>query len=323
MTTIMDHFMDLEEYLSNMFISTDFYGNFKCRAGECKHTCCAGWEIDIDDISLERFRSYDGELGKKMKEVIAFDDGEYHFINDENDRCPFLRGDGLCQLIIEKGEDDLSDICALHPRFYFDIDDFWFSGHGMACEVVSDQLVSSLKGRDLCFIIEDEENYIEDNKKDLKGLLKLMSFDSSNIKMHLSDYIKEKAFFDTKICHSIISKTEEIDNEWLKEIAGIDKISNEELMQFYSKDKEFIDACDRIYQYIFYRALEKVHDHSLETIEKYAAVNCQYVIMYLMANKDMTLSDAVRRWSQQIEYAVENSEYVMTEVERIKNAENI
>ena len=27
----------------------DYYEKFKCVGGDCKDTCCAGWEIDIDE----------------------------------------------------------------------------------------------------------------------------------------------------------------------------------------------------------------------------------------------------------------------------------
>ena len=27
----------------------DYYRDFKCSAGNCKHSCCIGWEIDIDE----------------------------------------------------------------------------------------------------------------------------------------------------------------------------------------------------------------------------------------------------------------------------------
>ena len=29
--------------------------DFRCKAGKCLHTCCAGWVIGIDDESLKRF----------------------------------------------------------------------------------------------------------------------------------------------------------------------------------------------------------------------------------------------------------------------------
>ena len=32
----------------------DYYSQFKCIADQCRHTCCVGWEIEVDDEGLER-----------------------------------------------------------------------------------------------------------------------------------------------------------------------------------------------------------------------------------------------------------------------------
>ena len=32
-------------------------GEFRCLAGSCPDTCCAGWEIVVDDVSADRFRA--------------------------------------------------------------------------------------------------------------------------------------------------------------------------------------------------------------------------------------------------------------------------
>ena len=31
----------------------NYYKKFKCIADKCKHNCCIGWEIDIDNDTLE------------------------------------------------------------------------------------------------------------------------------------------------------------------------------------------------------------------------------------------------------------------------------
>ena len=32
----------------------DFYPEFACIASRCGHSCCVGWEVDVDEDSLER-----------------------------------------------------------------------------------------------------------------------------------------------------------------------------------------------------------------------------------------------------------------------------
>ena len=34
----------------------DYYDDFKCIADKCPKTCCAGWQIEIDEDSIEKYR---------------------------------------------------------------------------------------------------------------------------------------------------------------------------------------------------------------------------------------------------------------------------
>ena len=44
----------------------DYYKNFKCIASLCRHTCCAGWEIDVDEDALKRFMAVP-DISKHIK----------------------------------------------------------------------------------------------------------------------------------------------------------------------------------------------------------------------------------------------------------------
>ena len=46
------------------YIKPNYYEKFKCIAGNCPDTCCAGWNIDIDDESLDKYESVPGEFGE-------------------------------------------------------------------------------------------------------------------------------------------------------------------------------------------------------------------------------------------------------------------
>ena len=37
-----------------------FYPAFRCKAGECRHSCCRGWEIDIDENTLSTYQCLPG-----------------------------------------------------------------------------------------------------------------------------------------------------------------------------------------------------------------------------------------------------------------------
>ena len=42
------------------YVYPDYYRQFTCIGGECPDTCCAGWEIVIDDKTLEKYKKYPG-----------------------------------------------------------------------------------------------------------------------------------------------------------------------------------------------------------------------------------------------------------------------
>ena len=77
------------------------YEQFHCLMGQCAHTCCAGWEIDIDGDRLEEYRRAGGALGDKLREKIDWASGCFRLEADE--RCPFLTEDGLCEIILTLG----------------------------------------------------------------------------------------------------------------------------------------------------------------------------------------------------------------------------
>ena len=37
------------------YLKPDFYDEFSCLAGACPKTCCAGWQIVIDETSLDKY----------------------------------------------------------------------------------------------------------------------------------------------------------------------------------------------------------------------------------------------------------------------------
>ena len=99
-----------------------YYDKFRCIAGACPNTCCAGWEIDIDDESYRYYMSVPGEFGRRlrdnMKQYAPEEDGyESHgFLLKKDKRCPFLNDENLCDIYRELGEKALCEVCANTPR---------------------------------------------------------------------------------------------------------------------------------------------------------------------------------------------------------------
>ena len=145
------------------YIKPDFYDDFRCIASACRHSCCAGWEIDIDEDTADYYAELSGAIGGELRAHISAEP-EPHFVMTEDGRCPFLCGDGLCRLILTLGEDALCDICAEHPRFYNFTGGREESGLGLCCEEVVRLLYSS--DAPIGFIAEDDGGPDEDSAEE-------------------------------------------------------------------------------------------------------------------------------------------------------------
>lgn len=92
----------------------EYYKKFRCLAGECPDTCCAGWEIPVDRESEKRYHAVQKEnhrFGRKLRKYIK--NGQ---IMSESRVCPFLDGEKLCEIYKEMGPDALCRTCRRHPR---------------------------------------------------------------------------------------------------------------------------------------------------------------------------------------------------------------
>ena len=111
----------------------NYYDEFKCIADKCKHNCCIGWEIDVDENTLEKYKKLDKRFGTGILDTICMEDTP-HFVLCENERCPQLDEKGLCKLISRFGEEALCNICNDHPRFRNYFENFTEMGLGLCCE---------------------------------------------------------------------------------------------------------------------------------------------------------------------------------------------
>lgn len=89
---------------------------FRCLTSACPDTCCALWEIPVDEDSAARLRAMDGALGARLREALVQVEGEWQFARKDG-RCVLLNAENLCELYAQCGEDSLCRTCHLHPRF--------------------------------------------------------------------------------------------------------------------------------------------------------------------------------------------------------------
>lgn len=118
-----------------------YYENFKCIASECSDSCCAGWEVDLDDEAFERYAAVTGSFGDRLRREMS-EVGERHFtIHDK--RCPFLNRENLCDIYTEMGEDALCETCTNFPRCYEEYGSTREMALSMACPEVVRLMIES------------------------------------------------------------------------------------------------------------------------------------------------------------------------------------
>ena len=273
------------------------YKDFHCRAAACDHSCCKGWEIDIDPGTARRYLDAPPPLGDRLRGAIAFDGETYSFRLTEDGRCPFLNKSGLCDIITEWGEDALCDICREHPRFYGTVGDYELQGLGLACEEAVSLLLNA------------KELRFTDGKNDCT-LPALATETTGETLFYDPSFHPDCDPASVRFILALFGDTEPIDEMWLP---GLNALT-EKLPETAGKAREYQKTYDRalydrIYQYILYRQLERAEYTKLQLLERYAAVCATYV--FIADACGAGTAEAVRRFSEQIEYSTENVDIII------------
>jgi lysine-N-methylase len=80
-----------------MLLVPDFYKKFKCIADKCTDSCCVGWEIEVDEKTLAKYKACP-DCTRILQSVELNADTPYIRLDGEG-RCPHLDGRGLCKII--------------------------------------------------------------------------------------------------------------------------------------------------------------------------------------------------------------------------------
>ncbi len=138
-----------------MKITTPFYyKDFKCIAGACTDTCCAGWDVDVDEASYKYYKSVKGSFGKRLKSVMVKSEEGGCTFTLNNGRCPVLNDENLCDLDIALGEENLCDTCAEFPRFINEYGNTREIGIAPSC-ITAGEIIFNYKDK---LVFENTEN---------------------------------------------------------------------------------------------------------------------------------------------------------------------
>ncbi len=150
------------------YVKPHFYDEFKCIADKCPDTCCAGWQIVIDEDSLEKYAACKDAFGKHLKNCIDWQEGCFF---QNNRRCAMLNDSNLCNLMIEKGEGWLCRTCDQYPRHTEEFDGVREVSLSLSCPVAAEIMLK--EEAPLRFVVneDDEPDPLEDEFEDFDYLL--------------------------------------------------------------------------------------------------------------------------------------------------------
>ena len=285
-----------------------YYKDFVCIADRCKHSCCIGWEIDVDAVTMEKYRALSGDCGERIMESIDPLESP-HFRLTAADRCPHLDGRGLCRIISSLGEGYLCDICREHPRFYHVTARGREVGLGISCEEACRIILGSDGYREMTVIGEDNEEADAefDSVAEREKVFSILSDSDIPYAERLCAIAKEYSASPTRLT----------DVEWRSILDGLEYLDSGARVLFmsYSSDVRTPKAAEKVLEralaYFIYR-----HASPAENAEEFrASIGFALFAERLLCSISSAdnIFDRARIISEEIEYSEENSDALKTE----------
>ena len=276
----------------------NYYEKFRCIADKCKHSCCIGWEIDIDEDTLDLYKSLEGEWGKKIRDKIG---GEPpHFILGEEERCPFLNEKGLCDIVSEFGDDGLCDICYLHPRFNNDYDDFTETGLGLCCEEVARIILTD---KEKFYIPLPESVKADDFFKERQEVFDILQDRSISVPARFEKLAKKydtKFEFANKVLYDVFTSLVRFDKSWEDVLERLKKEEDESVFERADLQIFF----EQLACYFIFRHFKNGVGFALISCWVIGQLCCECTSLDEMI-------DVARMYSSEIEYCEENTQIVV------------
>lgn len=318
----------------------DYFCKFKCIADKCKDSCCIGWEIDIDDVTLTKYRALNTPLGHEIREKTSHG----YFPLKKNGRCEFLDDKGLCRIITAVGEGYLCDICREHPRYYGVYNGGYEGGLGLGCEEAARMILSQKSmpefveiERDTPYSDEDEFAGLSDNVRAIlySGIFNApipeligkylayasaaddVAFEASTSRKVIAipkmTYLPSEAEDIREICQGffkILAECEGLSDDWSVSLQKLDTVDVKDILI-----KE--GALRSLLFYFTHRYVrEGCYDMSLGARVHFALCSALTVVALseVMKTDEPEISAAVL-YSKNIEYSTDNIDYILDNIE--------
>ena len=297
-----------------------YYKKFICIADKCHHSCCIGWEIDVDEDTLEKYDLSKESYAEKIRKSIEYTDTP-HFKLGNSERCPHLNEKGLCRIILEMGEGYLCHICREHPRFYNYTRLGKEVGLGLVCEEACRIILSSDDYDTFIPLGEEDEECITDTDFDViserAAIYKILSNDSLSFNEKTEQIAKKYA----------VSPTSVLDERWSELLSALEYLDpiDKKLFSAYSSEilptKVLEKYLERALAYFIFRHVSPSEDERDFRASLGLALFLERLLRSVIVTKgdfgEPAIFDIARRLSEELEYSEENTEAIKFEFEFI------
>ena len=285
-----------------------YYKDFHCIADRCRHSCCVGWEIDVDEDTLRKYAVLTGSYASCIRDSIDTTDSP-HFRLTAGERCPHLNEQGLCRIILTCGEDMLCDICREHPRFYNDTPYGREVGLGMACEEACRIILSSDGYAD---IEETREVYGEPTE----------GWDNSQIRAALYDILCDhdrpyRQRLESIYAAVAVRPSFQTDEDWQALLTSLEYLDDAHRKMFlaYTSDLTVPQGAEKVLEralaYYIYRHCTAAENESEYRVALGLCLFCERLLSALIAHcTQLSAFELARILSEEIEYSIENTEAI-------------
>ena len=289
----------------------DYYKKFSCIADKCKHSCCIGWDIEVDDFTYELYKDMGGEFAEIAYKYIVTDKHNAHsFKMKEDGRCPLLDENGLCKVILNWGDDIICKICKEHPRFRNYFSDREEIGLGLCCEAVAELIVSKEEKTEIIRLPDDcfEEEELKKYEKMLLDIrekaIRMIQDRSKTYRERTKGFHRicktEAREYKNKEIYDIIYPLERLDKSWDDVLSSLLKAED-------VQTEGYDTVCEQLAVYFIFRHINEECEAIRGTLS-FALFSVQAIMKlsraYYGDSPELAqIADIARMYSAEIEYS--------------------
>lgn len=300
-------------------IFPSYYKDFRCIAGDCRHSCCIGWEIDIDAGTMEVYRNFPDIVRR-----IDTSAEPAHFRLTDDERCPFLDKCGLCEIILTHGEDHLCQICNDHPRFRNFFTNRTETGLGLCCEAAA-ALILGYPDKVTFGADSTGGGGDSGNEREFFSLRGQLFAIAQNRDIPIAERMREiLAFADAVLPERRLTEWA----DYYMVLECLDPARDEVLSRVTDAELPFDDhavPAEQLLVYFLYRHLAPAaEDGMFAARTAFAVLSTQMVFAMASAAEENggirfgDLAEAARLYSSEVEYSEENMDDILWELDDIQ-----